>query len=257
MADVLLDERLAERRREVRRDRRRHRLKRTLTIVGVLVLLGVAALVERSSLVALEEVRVVGTGRLDPAAVRDAADLELGTSTVRLRLGAAEERVEKLPLVADATLRRVDPLTVEVAVTERVPVIVAVRPNGLAVLIDEDGVVVAEGTEPDLVVIEVAAPGALPGPGERAGAHAALGNAHRVATQLSGPLRAEVERYVAHGERNVDLVLHDGRRVRFGAAERIDEKARALGAVLEDLGDTPVSLIDVRAPSTPTIVRSP
>lgn len=257
MADVLLDERLAERRREVRRDRRRRRLKRTLTIVGLLVLAGAALAVERSGLVALEEVRVVGTERLDAASVRDAADLELGTSTVRLRLGAAEERVERLPMVAEATLRRVDPLTVEVAVTERVPVIVAVRPNGRSVMVDVDGVVLAAGEEPGLVVIEVAAPGALPGPGERVDAHAALGNAHRVATQLSGPLRAEVARYVALGERDVDLVLLDGRRVRFGAAERIDEKARALGAVLEDLGDTPVSLIDVRAPSTPTVVRSP
>jgi hypothetical protein len=42
--------------------------------------------------------------------------------------------------------------------------------------------------------------------------------------------------------------------VRFGRAERVDEKVRALGAILGDVGDSPVTVIDVRAPSAPVVI---
>ena len=119
----MVDERIAARRREVREDRRRRRLRRTIMVAVALVLVVVGVLVERSSLVALAEVRVTGTERLDVRTVRRAADLELGTSTLRLPLGEARERVEALPLVASAEVRRLDPLTVLVEVTERLSLI--------------------------------------------------------------------------------------------------------------------------------------
>jgi cell division septal protein FtsQ len=260
VADVILDDRIVERRREVRRDRQRRRLRRTIALAVLLVLVGVAAAVERSGLVALEEVRVRGTQRLAPAAVRDAAGLELGTSTVRLRLGEAERRVEALPLVSDATVQRLDPLTVEIAVTERRPVVAATRRNGATALVDAEGVVVVatrEAPDPDLTRIDLVASTPLPAPGDDVASHPALANAHAVAVRLTGPVGALVGHYEATGPRELDLVLTDGRRVRFGAAERIDEKVRAIGAVLEDLGPVEVSVIDVRAPGAPTVVRSP
>jgi hypothetical protein len=44
-------------------------------------------------------------------------------------------------------------------------------------------------------------------------------------------------------------------RVRFGAATRLDEKLRALEAVLADVDGVAVATVDVRAPSNP-VVRS-
>lgn len=258
MADVILDERLAERRREVRRDRKRSRLRRTIAAVVVALLASAGYAAERSGLVALEEIRVTGTERTTEAEILEAAALELGTSTVRLRLADAETRVEQLPLVADAQLRRVDPLTVQIDVVERRPAVVVHAGTGRSLLVDEEGLVLAGGSEPGLAVIELAAGGRVPEPGEELGAeNEALANAHAVAVRLTGPIGALVDRYAAVGPRDVDLLLRDGRRVRFGAAERIDEKVRSLGAVLEDLGATDVSVIDVRAPGTPTVVRAP
>lgn len=245
----VLDERIAERRAQVRAERRRHRLRRTLVVLGLLALVAAGYAVERSSLVALQEIQIDGTDRLAPEDVRDAAALELGTSTVRLRLGAAEDRVRELPLVRDVSIHRVDPLTVRIDVQERVPILVA-SGGGRRVLVDEDGVVVAGGTAPGLPEVSV---DRVPTPGETVEDVPALANAHAVLTALPGPLRAVVTRYEAHSAHELDLVLDTGVRVRFGDAARVDEKARALGAVLEDLGGRQVTTIDVRAPSTPTV----
>ncbi|HSK22360.1 MAG TPA: FtsQ-type POTRA domain-containing protein [Egicoccus sp.] len=246
----MIDERIAQRRRQVREQRRQHRLRRTVTLVLLAVVAVALVVVERSDLVALEEVEVVGTDRLEVEAVIAAADLPLGTSTLRLRLGDAEARVEGLPLVREATARRLDPLTVQIEVVERVPA-VNVTGDGEQVLVDRDGVVIEPGRLDGLPEIVVSV--SPPAPGERVDALPALANAHRAWRGLSGPLRTEVVRYRAGGPDALDLELASGVLVHFGRAERVDEKVRALGAVLEDLDGTPVASIDVRAPSTPVI----
>lgn len=249
---VQLDERIAERRRRVRQDRQRRRLRRTTTVAAGLVLLLVAFAIERSSLVALQEVRIEGTDRLAASAVRSAAGLDLGTSTLRLRLGEVEARIRALPLVRDVSARREDPLTVVISVEERVPVLQA-RAGEASVLVDVDGVVLGRGGDGDLPVVRLG--GDLPAPGETVEGRPGLANAHAVYVGLPGPLRTAVAHYEARAADEVDLVLRSGAKVRFGDADRLDEKVRALGAVLEDLGDARVRVIDVRAPASPTVSR--
>lgn len=248
----MVDERIAARRAEVREDRRRRRLRRTILVASLLAVLAVAFVVERSSLVALAEVRVAGTERLDPRTVRRAADLELGTSTLRLPLGSARARVEALPLVDSADVRRLDPLTVLVEVTEREPAAV-VRRGRQSVLVDREGVVVADGAEPGLPVIRLVR-GELPEPGDDIAASPAAANAHAALSALPGPVRSLVATYVARGPDELELRLASGTKVRFGRADRVAEKARALGAVLEDLEGRQVATIDVRAPSRPVVL---
>lgn len=247
----MIDDRIAERRAEVRDERRRVRLRRTLTVAVVLGIVALLVAVERSPLVGLEEVQVVGTERLDDDTVREAASLELGTSTLRLRMGDARQRVEQLPLVRSAEARRVDPLTVEIAVVERQPALVAVG-QGRSVLVDRDGVVMVEEDADGLATIELTGP--PPEAGARVEEDPALANAHQAWRELSGPLRAEVERYVATGPDELSLILASGIEIRFGRADRVDEKVRAIGAVLGDIGDADVEVIDVRAPGAPVIV---
>lgn len=249
---VQLDERIAERRRLVREERQQRRLRRTMTVAGLVVLALAAYGIERSPIVALQEVRVEGTQRLDPDRVREVAQLELGTSTLRLGLGEAESRLRALPLVRDVRAWRADPLTAVISIEEREPVIVA-RAGERAVLIDEEGVVVGRGAEAGLPVVRLG--GALPAPGETVRERPGLANAHAVYVGLPGPLRTATAHYEARGARETDLILHSGARVRFGDSRRLDEKVRALGAVLEDLGDVTVSVIDVRAPASPAVSR--
>jgi cell division protein FtsQ len=246
----VIDERIAERRRQVRGERRRWRLRRTVVVVLLLLVAVALVVVERSALVGLEEVQVTGTERLDPDEVLDAADLALGTSTLRLRLGAVEERVEGLALVREAIARRLDPLTVLIEVTERQPSL-NVRQGDDRRLVDREGIVLADGWVDGLP--EVRLTGEVPAPGEEVAAEPGLANAHRAWRSLSGPLRAEVVRYDAGGPDELTLRLRSGTEVRFGRAERVDEKVRALGAVLEDVAEVEVAVIDVRAPSRPVI----
>jgi cell division protein FtsQ len=247
----VIDQRIAERRRQIRGERRRWRLRRTLVVVGLLVLAVVLVLVERSALVGLEEIEVAGVDRLDVDEVLEAADLALGTSTLRLRLGAVEERVEGLPLVHDATARRLDPLTVRIEVTERRPVLNVSGGDG-PVMVDRDGIVIDEGRVEGLPEIRLT--GEVPRPGELVAADPGLANAHEAWRTLSGPLRSEVLRYDAAGRDELVLHLRSGIEVRFGRAERVDEKVRALGAVLDDVAEAEIAVIDVRAPSAPVVV---
>ncbi len=247
----MIDERIAQRRRGVREDRRRGRLRRTLLLLTSLVVLVALVALERSALVGLEEIEVVGAERLEADEIREATQLALGTSTLRLRLNRVEERVEALPAVREVSARRLDPLTVVVEVVEREPSLVA-RAADERVVVDREGVVLGRGGAPGLPVVHV--DGELPEPGQTVAEEPGLHNAFLAWRGLTGPLRSEVVRYDASGPNDLVLRLESGLRVRFGRAERIDEKVRALGVILEDLGDAEVREIDVRPPSAPVVV---
>jgi cell division protein FtsQ len=249
----VIDDRIAARRAGVRDQTRRRRLKRTIVVVVLVVVAVALALVERSALVGLEEVTVTGTQRLDPDEVRRAAGLTLGTSTLRLDLDGAEDRVEDLPLVRTATARRLDPLTVELSVVEREPLLRA-RGGGEERLVDRDGVVILEGADDPVEVMTVTLPDAPPPLGATIDQGTALANAHAVWIGLSGPLRAATSELQAASGDELSVLLERGIEVRIGRAERLDEKVRALGAILDDIGDSDeVAVIDVRAPTAPVI----
>jgi len=246
----MIDERIASRRNDVRAERKRARLRRTVRALVLGVLLAGLFVLERSPLVALEEIRVQGTERLESSEVVEASMLKFGTSTLRLRLRGAERAIEALPLVREASARRIDPLKIEIQVEERTPAL-QIRGAGVNAIADRDGVIILRGVATG--VPEVWLPVAPPKPGDTVAEDVALANAYLVWRSLSGPLRGRVYRYVAAGPDELSLMLIDGIEVRFGRAERIDEKVRALGAVLADVTGTDVAVIDVRAPRAPVV----
>lgn len=251
----VMDERIAARRAEVRANTRRRRLRRTLTAL-VVVLVGVAAWsVDRSSVVALQQVEVSGTQRLAEGEVRSAAGLPVGASTLRLPLAAAEDRVEALPAVADAEVVRSEPVVLTVRVTEREPVLRVTSRAGDAVL-DAERVVFGPVCEPcgDETLPEVVVSSGLPPPGDVAGERSALGNAAVVVAALPDDLLAEVEVLTAPADLDaLAMVLGDGTEVLVGRADRLAEKLRALAVVRSDLGERQVAVIDVRTPLAPVV----
>lgn len=245
-----VNERIARRRAEVRGARRRRRLRRTLTVLVVAaVVVGLVAL-ERSSLVALADLEVTGLERLEEQDVVAAAGVHEGMSVLRIRLGTVTERVEQMPLVDRAEVSRIGALGLRIEVHEAAPVLTARFPSA-SLLVSEQGLVLGEGEAPGTPVVDVGGP--TPEAGERVGSVPALAVAHAVLLQLPGPLAALVERADARAADDLRLVLEGGVVVRWGDATRTDEKVRAVGAVLEDLGARAVSVVDVRAPMAPTV----
>jgi cell division protein FtsQ len=245
-----VDSRIAERRAEVRHERMVSRRRRSLTLVAVGALVALLAVVERSPLVALTAVEVAGNHSVSADEIRTAADLPLGSSTLRLRLGQAAERVEGIPEIRSATVRRIDPLTVRVEVAERSPIVV-LRSGEQARLVDGEGDVLGGGSVPQLPVIAITS--SLPEPGGTVADSVPAGAGFTVFRELPGPLRAAVVRYEVRAADDILLLLDGGAAVRFGRGDRVAEKARVLGALLEEVAPGEGWTIDVRAPNAPVV----
>jgi cell division protein FtsQ len=246
----MVDERIARRRAEVRTARRRARLRRTLGVLLLLGVIGAAVWFEQSEHAAVREVSVTGTVRLSTAEVVDASGIVLGRSSVRLIPSRIVRDVEALTLVRSARLERSGLGRVTIVVEERPPIYNAAF-RDLSVLVDRDGIIVDSGADLRLPFVRLATP--PPAPGGSVVAHPALANAHRAWTGLSGPLRSRVVEMIARDVDGLEFVLLDGPLVRFGRAERLEEKVRAMGAILDDAAGSGITMLDVRVPGFPVV----
>jgi len=246
----MVDERIARRRAQVRSERRWVRLRRTLLVSSVVVAVVAVVWFEGSEHATILAVEVVGTSRADRDDVTEASGLRLGDPAFRVRPAVVVREVERLALVRTATVRRSGGRTVLIEVNEREPVYAAVH-RADAIMVDREGVVIARGRESGLPLVRLATP--PPPPGELVAAHAALSNAHRAWTGLSGPLRSRVVGMDAPDEDGLEMLIDTGQIVRFGRAEQLEEKIRALGAILDDVAGSEVVLIDVRVPGFPVV----
>ncbi|WP_233517453.1 cell division protein FtsQ/DivIB [Geodermatophilus marinus] len=242
------DDPAAARRRPARRaetpaDRRRRLWLRGG--IGVAVLATLAWALWASPLLAVHEVRVDGAATLATAEVVEVAGVAEGTPLLRVDVAAAERRVSRLPQVASVEVTRGWPRSVVVTVVERVPVAV-VEQAGTRTLVDAGGVLFGTVTGPapaGAVDLDVRAPGP-DDPATRA-ALAAL-------VALPEGLREEVASASARTAEDVTLELADGTTVLWGGAERADDKAAALVALLDQVAAgelDPAGTIDVSAPS--------
>lgn len=246
----MVDERIARRRAEVRSERRRARLRRTLLVALLGALMGVGVWFEQSEHATVADVRILGTVRLDPMTVSEVSGVTRGDAALRVRPAVIVREVEQLTLVRSVSVRRSGLRTVIIDVRERAPVYTAEH-RTTSVLVDRDGVVMDRGREPGLPVVRLVT--SPPVPGALVASHAALANAHRAWTGLSGPLRSRVVAMDAPDEDGLELLLDTGQTVRFGRAEFLEEKIRALGAILDDVAGSEVVLIDVRVPGFPVV----
>ncbi|MDX1509944.1 MAG: FtsQ-type POTRA domain-containing protein [Nitriliruptorales bacterium] len=244
-----MDVRIRERRADVRRQQRRRRLRRTMALTALAAVLALIWAVERSSLVALDHVRVEGNAQVSSEDILTAAQLAEGTSTLRLDLDGADERITALPGIASAIVERVDAVTVRIVVVERVAELRLQTPTQ-EWLVDGEGVVFAAGNGPrSMPVVLLEHEVSL---GDTA-AEAGLADVMAVHAGLSGPLRARVTAYRIERSGEVALLLEGNLVAVLGDAADLDEKIRAVGAILAEIEGTAVTRIDVRVPSRPTV----
>jgi cell division protein FtsQ len=99
------------------------------------------ALVTESPALRISHLAVQGHRRLSAAEVRSRVRMLEGANIVRADLEAARRRLLGSPWIAEATLRRQLPATIEIAIEERQPVALARFGRGGLQLIAEDGIV--------------------------------------------------------------------------------------------------------------------
>jgi cell division protein FtsQ len=278
---------MRSRRIRVRRSEGRRRLRRITLVLGAVAVVVLAAVVTQTPLLDVDHVRVegVGGGRVDD--VVEAAAVAPDQPLVSLDGGAVARRVEELPWVASARVRRSWPATVEVTVTpRRVVAAVQVTEDHVA-LVDAEGVVVSiePGAAGDGAVVGVDE--GVAGPGGPAGAApddpAAAGDAAGdplattlVLTGIDGPI-AEGESLdedardalavasavaehlpgtVASVSTDLEAELVQGGVVRFGSTEDLDEKITAVKTVLSEVDTACMAALDVRVPGSPALTRN-
>lgn len=234
--------RMAERARASRHLLRR----RVLVAAGVLVaLLALGWLLLVSPVLALdgERIDVVGaSGTVDPAAVTDLVEPELGTPLLRVDTGEVADRVASLTTVKEALVARSWPDGLVVTVVPRVPVAAASTPEGW-VLVDADGVQVGSADQVPPGIPRVTVP--LGQSDETAPAVEAV---LAVLGTLPPDLLTQVAEAGAASREQVTLTLVDGAQVRWGSADESELKA----AVLAVLRQQPAGVYDVSVPRAPT-----
>lgn len=217
------------------------RRKRRIIIVAVLVvLLGGAAAwaVWFSSWLTVSSVRVLGVEGPSAAEALQAAAIPMGVQLARVDTDSATVRVAALDWVASAEVRRGWPQEVVVAVVPRVPVAaLATSPTSG---VDAEGMAFDVGDTAELKELPK-----VDAAGE------ALVEAMTVVTALPPDLAKKVTKVSAGTKDSVELTLKSGDLVRWGSADKHDEKVAVLRVLLE----RKASVYDVSAPSSPTVYR--
>jgi cell division protein FtsQ len=259
---LLTDRRLLERRRAIIVARVRRRRRQVL--VGALVVVGAVALylVARSPLFGLSAVRVEGGSPETRAAVLAAAGLRTGEAYLSIHPSKVVARVGALPSVATVRVRRAYPSSLRIIVTERRPTASvsssSSSSSGSYWLVAADGVVLKRLStrQPGLpFVANVPLPRGVR-PGTRLPAGNPLANALTALGAMDPALRKQVTGVTAGSIDGLQFRLGGGAVVLYGIAEQQAAKDTAVLLIQRRLREEgkEVVRVDVRVPSTPTVV---
>jgi len=241
---VAIDPRLGARRVAVRRAEGRRRRHRLVAALAGVALVGVAAALVWSPLLAVHRIVIRGAGA-HAGAVRAAAHLAPGGPILLVHTGTVASNVEQLPWIGSARVERQLPNTVTITVTVRAPVAWAPAGPGRVALVDGHGVVAALGT---------AAPFGLP---ELTGLTHVGGLGARVTPTAPAAAAAALEPVLGRRVASVALtpiglaaIVPGSPEVLLGDPSALTAKAHAAAAVLGALVH-PATYLDVSVPSAP------
>jgi cell division protein FtsQ len=242
-ADRLLK---SQKRAEARRFTRRTRRRRIggLAVLGVVVF--VAALVATavySPILALREIRVDGTSRIDPALVQEAVSGQIGTPLALLDDGRIRRELSQFTSIRSYVTELVPPGTLVIHIVERTPLGAVVSPAGFDV-VDAAGVVLeSSAARPaSLPLLQVDEDG-VDGTGFAAMAE--------VLVALPPEVLAQVDSISARTRDDVTLALAaSDQRVVWGSATDSDRKALILAALLARFAASGPGEYDVSAPGS-------
>jgi cell division protein FtsQ len=206
-------------------------------------------LLTHSGVFHVRTIEVDGAAHLDRTDVVRLSGVTDATNAVWLDEKTVEERLETDPWIRRARVSVTLPWTVHISLRERRPVAAVRQTSGLLAVAGDGTALGSASRSPGLPVIVMppisAVEGALP---SLTGPALALG-------ALEPKLRARVVRVVVASS-GLDLILDDGTRIDYGAADLFAPKARAIEDVLgwAETQGTEIRSIDVSAPTSPAVV---
>lgn len=239
-------------RRELRRFTQRTRRRRIAWLVGTGVVVLLVALsfgAVYSPLLALRDIRVDGTARLDPTQLVDAIDDQLGVPLALLDDAKLHDELGAFSLIRSYTTEILPPGTLIVHIVERTPVGSIVRGADFD-LVDAAGVVISSTTTrtPGVPVIQVA---------DDEVDSVAFRSIAEVLLALPPELLVQVDAIAASTRDDVTLTLTGStQQVEWGSADDSAQKARVLAALLAIHSGAGAGRYDVSAPGTAVFHRS-
>jgi cell division protein FtsQ len=233
---------LTERTRRRRREQLLRSLRPWAIGVALVALVGFATwAVAFSTWLAVSQVNVTGERVVSEQAVLRAAKVPTDRPLVRVDLDAIRRRVEAIPAVEHATVRRSWPQGVRIIVAERVQVAV-LRRAGRWYAVDRHGVVfrTLPRRTPGYPQLDVS----------RATTQRVRDTAD-VAASLPPSLVRQVQTIRAHSADSIELVLAMGRTVVWGSAHDSARKAQVAKVLLR----TSARIYDVSVPELPATTQ--
>ncbi|MBR7828595.1 FtsQ-type POTRA domain-containing protein [Actinospica sp. MGRD01-02] len=218
------------------------RLSVTLTVAACLLALIGYLLLWHTSLIAVRGIKVAGVKSITAAQVLTAAQIGSGGPMAALNTAAAAARIERIPQVASANVRKDWPGTVVITVTERQPAALVPDARGYQV-VDSGGVVFGQVAKPSkgLPVITVSAP---------AKAADVVPGALAALRALPSGVSKQISAITASDPYAITLRFTDGATVNWGGGDDAVDKARDLVALLRIGGGRHY---DVSAPDAPAM----
>jgi hypothetical protein len=271
-----IDPRIRQRRIEVRREEGRRRLRFLCTLLAVALLAATGIGITHSWLLAVHHVEVTGASHISRAEVIAAAGVRDGDLMIDIHPGRLAARLDGLPWVASAAVSRHWPTTVQIRITERVPVALIPSQPGQVAVVDGTGRVVAVGPAPGGPPALPAAAGAGAATGQRlptivgldpaGGPGSSLADDGRLqgalaliaalATNGTPSLRDRISTVSVAPDGQLSATLAPAITLRLGPSEQLEAKLLALGALVQQVGLKGVTSIDVRVPDSPVLTRA-
>jgi cell division protein FtsQ len=196
-------------------------------------------------------IRVEGAHRLSDRQVRRAAGVDAQTNVFSLDEAAVVRRLERNPWIADADVTTSLPSTVQIRVSERIPVGLTRTEDGVF-LVAGDGSILGSSTARTLPEIRMPDPAVgqpatvVPAP--------LLVTAATAAAEFGPTLRPQIGSIVVQSDGSLTLELRNGVPVAYGGVSDLEAKAEALRAILDyaESKDKDLISIDLRSPAAPS-----
>lgn len=248
-----IDPRIAARRDAVESEKRRRRGRWWLAVAIVAAILVGAWFITRTPILDVDRITVQGAVVTTTDDIVTASGLRTGEPLLEVDSSKAAARIKELPYIATAKVSREWDGLVTIEVTERVPVALAVTSDGVPMVVDQSGRVLAPHVAEDGIGVVLMGVEAGPVGTTIDGVSGAL----EVASLLSPGMRTRVASISTAPDGSLTLALSPQGTVVLGPPNDLAAKVEALRIVMAQVDQRDLASINVVNPTTPVVVRTP